>query len=99
MGDVYARWAKKLEDMARPAGGGLGGWTFGDVLEAGQGDLRVVCAGLTLSAEELHVPAGLDYTWTVDQGQEYYLRAGDRLLMLVTEDRQDYYILQKSPWG
>lgn len=99
MSDVYAQWAKKLEGMGRPAGGGLGGWAFADVLEAGRGKLRVVCGGLTLEAEELRVPAGLDYAWTEDDGRESYLRAGDRLLMLVTEDRQDYYILQKSPWG
>ena len=99
LSDVYARWVKKLEGMGRPAGGGLGGWAFGDVLEAGRGKLRVVCGGLTLEAEELRVPAGLDYSWTEDDGRESYLRAGDRLLMLVTGDRQDYYILQKSPWG
>ena len=98
MNDVYARWAKKLEDMARPAGGGLGGWAFGDVLEAGQGRLRVVCGGLTLGADELHVPPELDYAWTEDEGQDGLLRPGDRLLVLVTADRQDYYVLERAPW-
>ena len=45
---------------------------------------------------ELHVPPGLDYAWTEDTGGDELLRAGDRLLVLVTADGQDYYILQKA---
>ena len=39
---------------------------------------------------------GLDYAWTEDTGGDELLRAGDRLLVLVTADGQDYYILQKA---
>ena len=99
MGDVYARMAQGLGAQGGDGWGSLGGWTFGDVLDAGHGRLQVVCTGLTLGPDELHVPSGLVYTWETDQGQDHYLRAGDNLLMLVTSDRQDYYILQKSPWG
>lgn len=98
MNDVYARWARKLEGTDGPAGAALGGWAFGDVLAAGHGRLRVVCGGLTLEAAMLHVPQELIYTWDEDRGQSNYLRAGDRLLILVTEDRQDYYIVEKSRW-
>ena len=53
-----------------------------------------VYAGLT----ELLRPAerGQDYAWTEDTGGDELLRAGDRLLVLVTADGQDYYILQKA---
>ena len=63
--------------------------------ERGQA-LRVVCGGLTLDQTELHVPPGLDYAWTEDTGGDELLRAADRLLVLVTADGQDYYILQKA---
>ena len=33
---------------------------------------------------------------TYDTGADNLLRAGDRLLVLVTADRQDYYVLQKA---
>ncbi|MFQ7450572.1 MAG: hypothetical protein ACLRNQ_02990 [Flavonifractor plautii] len=62
----------------------------------GRGQSRVVCGGLTLDQTELHVPPGLDYAWTEDTGGDELLRAGDRLLVLVTADGQDYYILQKA---
>lgn len=58
MDDVYAG----LTELLRPAerGQALGGWLFGQVQQAGQGTLRVVCNGLTLDQTELHVPPG----WT-----------------------------------
>lgn len=95
MSDTYAQLAGML---ARPGEGaqGLNGWLFGDVLSAGGGSLRVVCGGLTLTQDDIHVPPTLDYSWTVDLGQSHFLRRGDRLLVLVTADRQDYYILQKA---
>ena len=96
LSEVYARWAEKLKRMARTDGSGMGGWAFGDVLDAGQGRLKVVCLGLTLGPDELHLPPGLSYTWTEDEGQEGNLRAGDKLLVLVTADGQDYYVLQKA---
>ena len=94
MDDVYAG----LTELLRPAerGQAPGGWLFGQVQQAGQGTLRVVCGGLTLDQTELHVPPGLDYAWTEDTGGDELLRAGDRLLVLVTADGQDYYILQKE---
>ncbi len=84
--------------LARPEEGAqsLNGWLFGDVLSAGGGSLRVACGGLTLTQEDIHVPPTLDYSWTVDRGESHFLRRGDRLLVLVTADRQDYYILQKA---
>ena len=62
MDDVYAG----LTELLRPAerGQAPGGWLFGQVQQAGQGTLRVVCGGLTLDQTELHVPPGLDYAWT-----------------------------------
>ena len=85
MDDVYAG----LTELLRPAerGQAPGGWLFGQVQQAGQ---------LTLDQTELHVPPGLDYAWTEDTGGDELLRAGDRLLVLVTADGQDYYILQKA---
>ncbi len=64
MDDVYAG----LTELLRPAerGQAPGGWLFGQVQQAGQGTLRVVCGGLTLDQTELHVPPGLDYAWTED---------------------------------
>ena len=46
MDDVYAG----LTELLRPAerGQAPGGWLFGQVQQAGQGTLRVVCGGLTL---------------------------------------------------
>ena len=94
MDDVYAG----LTELLRPAepGQAPGGWLFGQVQQAGQGTLRVVCGGLTLDQTELHVPPGLDYAWEEDTGGDQLLRPGDRLLVLVTADAQDYYILQKA---
>ena len=93
MDDVYAG----LTELLRPAerGQAAGGWLFGQVQQAGHGVLRVVCNGLTLDQTELHVPPGLDYAWEEDDGSGRLLRAGDRLLVLVTADGQDY-ILQKA---
>lgn len=94
MNDVYAQWAAMLQG---PSGGiSPGGWLFGDVTKAGQGKLQVVCNGLALGPEDLHVPPGLSYTWEEDTGGSDLLRAGDRLLVLVTSDAQEYYILQKA---
>jgi len=94
MSDVYADFL----DLLSPAAGGIqaGGWLFGDVLLAGRGALQVACNGLVLEPDGLHLPPGLDYTWTYDTGADNLLRAGDRLLVLVTADRQDYYVLQKA---
>ena len=57
-----------------------------------------VYAGLTelLRPAERGQAPGLDYAWTEDTGGDELLRAGDRLLVLVTADGQDYYILQKA---
>ena len=56
----------------------------------------MACNGLVLEPDGLHLSPGLDYTWTYDTGADNLLRAGDRLLVLVTADRQDYYVLQKA---
>ena len=97
MSDIYARLAGEL-GAGRSGGVRMGGWHFGAVLAAGQGVLRVSCAGLALEAGDLHVPPELSYTWEEDTGGDNLLRAGDKLLLLVTADGQDYYILQKARW-
>ena len=97
MSDIYARLAGEL-GAGRSGGVRMGGWLFGAVLAAGQGVLRVSCAGLALEAGDLHVPPGLSYTWEEDTGGDNLLRAGDKLLLLATADGQDYYILQKARW-
>ena len=96
MSDIYAKLAGMMGagSASRPIA--PGGWLFGDVLEAGQGELRIACGGLSLGQTELHVSADLSYTWTLDEGQANFLRAGDRVLVLVSSDMQDYYVLQKA---
>ena len=96
MSDIYAKLAGMMGagSASRPIA--PGGWLFGDVLEAGQGELRIACGGLSLGQTELHVSADLSYTWTLDAGQANFLRAGDRVLVLVSSDMQDYYVLQKA---
>ena len=76
----------------------LGGWTFGTVERGGRGELLVTCLGLSLDREGVHVPPELSYTWTEDDGSDGLLRAGDTLLVLVSADQQDYYILRKAVW-
>ena len=71
---------------------------FGTVEQAGGGTLRVVCNGMTLDQNGIGVPTDLSYQWTTDTGQEHLLRAGDRLICLVSDDNQDYYILKKAVW-
>lgn len=94
MTDTYTQLAGML--MQAEGARGLNGWLFGDVLASGGGSLRVVCGGLTLTQDDIHVPPQLSYSWTVDNGESHFLRRGDRLIVLVTADRQDYYILQKA---
>ena len=75
-----------------------GGWLFGDVQQAGHGSLLVVCGGLSLSQGDIRVTADLSYSWTRDDGRASYLRAGDRVLVLVDAGLQDYYLLRKVSW-
>lgn len=76
----------------------VGGWLFGDVTAAGQGELKVTCDGLPLELEDLRVPPELDYKWTQDSGAANLLRRGDKLVLLVEAERQSYYILKKAVW-
>ena len=96
MSDVYADFL----DLLSPAAGGIqaGGWLFGDVLPAKAAAILEYREqhGPFLEPDGLHLSPGLDYTWTYDTGADNLLRAGDRLLVLVTADRQDYYVLQKA---
>ena len=97
MSDAYARMAGLMGLDRRETGAFTpGGWLFGDVLKAGQGDLLVACDGMSLGPEEIRVDRSLSYAWTWDSGQDSYLRAGDRVIVLVTADRQDYYLLRKA---
>ena len=94
MNDAYAQLAGLLEGN-QADGQALGGWLPGQVEQAGQGRLQVICGGLTLDQDDLKVLSGLSYTWVVDTGGEELLRKGDRVVVLVTADRQDYYVLAK----
>ena len=96
MSDAYASLAGMLSGADEKGAQGAGGWLFGEVKKAGGGTLEVVCGGLTLAQDELFVPPELDYSWTVDNGENRLLRRGDLLFVLVTADRQDYYILKKA---
>ena len=50
MSDVYARLAAMLDGgTGRQGAFAPGGWLFGDVLEAGHGELRLACGGLSLT--------------------------------------------------
>lgn len=98
MEDVYAFLAGSLGQVQDGGSLPMGGWTFGQVLAAGSGTLRISVGGLTLEAGEVYVPTDLSYTWTEDTGGDELLRAGDQLILLVTQDKQDYYILCKGRW-
>lgn len=99
MNEAYAALAALLGGGADTDGGGApGGWRFGEVTAAGGGKLQVACNGLVLGPGDLRLPPGLDYTWTEDNGGANLLRPGDRLIVLVTADGQDYYVLQKAVW-
>lgn len=67
---------------------------LGQVLEAGQGRLRVSCGGLPLERGDLWLAAGLDYNWTEDSGGPELLRAGDTVVLL-SADSQTYYLVAR----
>ena len=67
---------------------------LGEVLEAGQGRLRVSCGGLQLERGDLYLAAGLDYQWTEDTGGHELLRAGDTVALL-SADGQTYYLIAR----
>lgn len=98
MSDAYAGLAAMIRDGQGDGRPSMGGWLFGTVITAGHGNLQVSCNGLSLGPEDVHLPSGLNYTWESDPGGVQFLRAGDRLLILVTSDQQDYYVLQKAVW-
>ena len=97
MSDVYARLAAMLDGgTGRQGAFAPGGWLFGDVLEAGHGELRLACGGLSLTQGDVKVDRGLGDTGTEEEGEGDELRAGDRVLVLVTADGQEYYVLKKA---
>lgn len=67
---------------------------LGQVLEAGQGRLRVSCGGLQLEREDLYLAAGLDCNWTEDTGGPELLRSGDTVALLSADD-QTYYLVAR----
>lgn len=89
--DGAARLVQMLGSGERRAAG----WLRGQVEEAGHGRLKVVCGGQTLEAADLYLAPGLDYKWTHDGGGDSLLRQGDLVAVLVSEDRQDYYLISK----
>ena len=50
--------------------------------------------GLRLEKEELHVSVLLDYQYTVDDGAPNKLRAGDRVMMM-SSDQETYDLTAK----
>jgi hypothetical protein len=98
LSEIYAQLAGMLAggENGRPRAGMS--VLFGDVTAAGGGVLQVVCNGMTLRQGEIRVPQALNYQWTKDTGEAHLLRAGDRLIVLVSGDEQSYYILQKAVW-
>lgn len=95
MSDIYANLAAMMGG-GRPAAAALGGWLPGTVEAAGQGALLVTCDGLRLGPEDIAVCAPYDYAWERDTGEDHLLRAGDRVVVLVTADRQSYLLLRKA---
>lgn len=86
MSGIYAEMAGLMrEAQGRDGGLPAGGWLPGRVLQAGEGTLRLACDGLELDQDMLWVNASLV------RG----LQAGDRVLVAVSADRQDYMILCK----
>lgn len=67
---------------------------LGEVLEAGQGRLRVSCGGLQLERGDLYLAAGLDCNWTEDTGGPELLRSGDTVALL-SADGQTYYLIAR----
>lgn len=67
---------------------------LGEVLEAGQGRLRVSCGGLQLERGDLYLAAGLDCDWTEDTGGPELLRSGDTVALL-SGDGQTYYLVAR----
>ena len=82
MGDAAQR-------TARPSA-----FFIGAVKAAGSGRLEISLGGLTLEPEDLWLAVGLDYHWTYDNGADNLLRKGDRVVLL-SQDRQTYYLLQR----
>lgn len=67
---------------------------LGQVLEAGQGRLRVSCGGLQLERGDLYLAASLDCNWTEDTGGPELLRTGDTVALL-SADGQTYYLIAR----
>lgn len=86
MSGIYAEMACLMQETkGRDGGLPAGGWLLGRVLQAGEGTLRLACDGLELDQDMLWVNASLV------RG----LEAGDRVLVAVSADRQDYMVLCK----
>ena len=67
---------------------------LGEVKQAGNGRLRVNCAGLDLTQGDLFVSAQLHWDWTQDDGSPQLLRPGDRVVLL-SQDGQDFYLVAR----
>lgn len=92
--DGVARLARLT--AAGETAGAPGGWVAGEVTKAGSGELELTCDGLPLGVKGLYLAPGLDYHWTVDTGEDNLLRRGDHVVLLVTADRQTYYLICKA---
>lgn len=88
--------ASLTESMLQAARSTQPGSAFrlGQVRRAGHGVLQVDCDGLLLDREDLWLAPPLSYTWTEDNGEYNLLRMGDRVVLL-TQDKQDYYLLAR----
>lgn len=98
MSEIYAALAGMLGGVDSDRPKSRMSVLFGTVESAGGGQLKVTCNGMVLDQDGIGVPPELNYQWQVDTGEDHLLRAGDRLICLVSDDNQDYYILKKAVW-
>lgn len=86
-----------INQISRAVGEDMAGGCFcvGEVVRAGQGDLKIRRGELPLDREDLYVNPTLDWRWTVDTGGTELLRAGDRVVLLTLDD-QTYYLVCRA---
>lgn len=94
MGDPIGDLIKQLVQAAQ-AGARGPSFCVGRVTRAGFGRLQVTRDSLPLDKEDLYVNPALSWTWTEDHGETSFLRAGDRVVLLTSDD-QTYYLVCKA---
>lgn len=89
IGRIAQSMGNAAKRTARPSA-----FSIGEVTAAGNGVLKISCDGLPLEPGDLYLAVGLDYHWIYDNGALNLLRKGDRVV-LFSEDKQTYYLLQR----